>query len=150
MPKAVVSAVRHTNSLCTYLHMYLQQKTMQSQEQRQQVKAITMQALNRLEELKLESSSQPKLAPSTSTCSTVRTKEASLLSELDLLPPPPKDSPKGASNRASTMPKGIYNTYVHTYIHVHLHYAYAILLMSYLLHQYGHNYNIAFYNYVYV
>ena len=69
---------------------------MQSEEQKEQVKLITMQALNRLEELKLEpsASGKPKSKPA----------DSSLLSQLDRLPPPPSKAPKGAS-QSSTLPK---------------------------------------------
>lgn len=65
---------------------------MQSEEQRQQVKMVTMQALSRLEEL--------KLVPSTS-------KKDDLLDELARLPSPPKASPIGPS-KSATMPRGVY------------------------------------------
>ena len=68
---------------------------MQSEEQRQQVKVATMQALSRLEALALE----PKdPAPPTS-------KKRGMYNELEQLPPPPKTSPK-EPGRAATMPRG--------------------------------------------
>lgn len=74
---------------------------MQSEEEKQQVKTITMQALSRLEKLKLDSS---QTTPSTSK----KADKKSLLNELDNLPPPPSTQPKKSvsATRASTMPRG--------------------------------------------
>ncbi len=64
--------------------------------------AITEQALSRFEELQLESEKKPS-APLPST-----KKKIDLLSELDQLPPPPTDTPKGVSKSAS-LPRGWHN-----------------------------------------
>ena len=78
---------------------------MQSEEQRQQVKTMTMQALSRLEALKLEESSAPPI----SHVGTRRRPQTKLLGELDSLPPPPKDMPKGGGQigKSSLLPRGM-------------------------------------------
>lgn len=84
-----------------------QQKRMQSDEHKQQVKVITMQALNRLEELKLQDA--PSAPPLTSSSTGKKKTAANLLSELDSLPPPPINSPKGGvkASKSSTLPRGM-------------------------------------------
>lgn len=87
-----------------------QQRGMRSEEQRKQVKGITMQALSRFEKLKLEPTG-PSAPPKQSSSSSGVKSDIDLLSELDQLPPPPSDSPKGTAkgtNRSATMPRGTY------------------------------------------
>ena len=73
---------------------------MQSEEQKQQVKAITEQALSRLENLQLNSEQKPS-APEPS--------KVDLLDELELLPPPPTNTPvgKGGVSKSTSLPRGV-------------------------------------------
>lgn len=72
---------------------------MQSEEQKQQVKAITEQALSRFEELQLNSEHTPS-APSL-------VKKDDMLSELDQLPPPPKSLPaERGVGKSTSLPRG--------------------------------------------
>ena len=80
---------------------------MRSEEQRDQVKKMTMQALGRLEQLKLSETSAPP--PKAYSSSSLKKKaDSNLLSELDSLPPPPKGSPSGVHGSRShlSLPRG--------------------------------------------
>lgn len=79
---------------------------MQSEDQKQKMKMITMQALSRLEQLKLDD--PPLSSPAGG---------KDLLSQLDNLPSPPSEQPRGGggggggeARKAGTMPRGIVYT----------------------------------------
>ena len=80
---------------------------METEEARQKIKVLSTKAMSRLEGIeKLESSPQP---PKTSS----KQGKRNLLSELDSLPPPPSEMPKGgggtrSTGKAATMPRGMY------------------------------------------
>ena len=82
---------------------------MQSEDHKKKVRMITVQALSRLEELKLE---DPVVSSQTSSSSVKNVTDKDLLSQLDSLPPPPSERPGsgggggGDTRRTATIPRG--------------------------------------------
>ncbi len=106
-----VSHVVYIKSNLAMVCDWFQQKTMESEEYKEKIKTVAVQALSRLEKLKVPDPT-PSAPPPYSSRTPTSSSSKDLLSELDNLPLPPKGSPRvvggGSSGiRGAATPRGV-------------------------------------------